>query len=233
MILCRVGTISFHVSKLGAAKTVMFSKKPDVANLKSLGILHGHYHLRSAPMIHQQNFLKVRLISTWNTTEEEDNINREEEIDEREDEETWDERFPLVHDILVKDKGKNARWKDVTAILTQQRDKRHRSRRVWISYTGDKPTTKELKMEWPLDKQTVTYRKLRDDEEDLFRGIWDELEGPREFTVTEKISVDGRRCWREVIKKNERNDEEEEEDWDEWMREEGFYDEIDRLMEKE
>ena len=63
---------------------------------------------------------------------------------------------------------------------------------------------------------------------------WDDpLEGPREFTVTEKTGVDEQRFWREVIKAGELSDEEENRVFDEMMREEGFDDEIERSMEKE
>ena len=153
---------------------------------------------------------------------------------ERGDEETlWDDRFPQVHDIEVKHKGKNARWESVKAILTQQRDKGYRQRRVWVSFSRCEPTMKELALEWPQDKKAVTQRKLQDEEEDQYYNGIDPLEGPREFTVTEKTGVDGRRFWRQVIKVGELSDEEENRVFDEMMREEGFNDEIERLMEKE
>ena len=46
--------------------------------------------------------------------------------------------------------------------------------------------------------------------------------------------IDGkeRQFWREVIKAGESNDEEEELAWEAMMREEGFFDEIERQMRK-
>lgn len=167
------------------------------------------------------------------TLREEEKIPWEEEESSREEETLWDHRFPQVHDIEVKHIGKNARWKSVKAVLTQQRDKSLRQRQVWISFSGCELTTEELALKWPRDKKAVTQRKLRDKEEDQYYCGSDPLEGPREFTVTEKMGVDGRQFWREVIKAGELNDEEEYREWDEMMREEGFYDEIGRLMEKE
>ena len=53
------------------------------------------------------------------------------------------------------------------------------------------------------------------------------------YMVTEKVGVDGRRFWREVIPEGESTEEEEYLSWDEWMREKGQYDEIERRMRKE
>lgn len=91
---------------------------------------------------------------------------------------------------------------------------------------------RDLALEWPKDDKAVTRRKLRDIDEDLRYDGTAPLEGPGEFTVTEKTGVGGRRFWREVIKAGELNDEENYRGWDEMMREEGFYDEIERLMSK-
>ena len=92
---------------------------------------------------------------------------------------------------------------------------------------------KELALDWSQDKKVASQRKLRDEKEDRYYSGIDLLEGPEELTVTERTGVDGRRLWREVIQVSELTDEEEDRVWDETMREEGFYDEIERLMEKE
>lgn len=71
-------------------------------------------------------------------------------------ENAYDARFPKVHDIEVKAKGKDARWESVKAILTPHRDEPHCLRRVWIRFCGSKPTMEELALKWPEDKEAVT-----------------------------------------------------------------------------
>ena len=50
--------------------------------------------------------------------------------------------------------------------------------------------------------------------------------------VTEKVGVDGRRFWREVISKGKLTAEEDHPSWEEMMEDEGFNDELDRQMAK-
>ena len=204
---------------------------------------------------------KARSISTLNVTErgkaspkqdgEEGEEEEEEEEEEKwnEDDENleanpptssfWNSRFPEIHAIQVKhNKGKATSWESLKAILTQHRDTNHRQRRMWISFSGSEPTRQELTLEWPPPppqdnkKSVVTRRKLRDQEEDLYYSGSAELDGPGEFIVTERTSTDGRRFWREVIKRGELNDEEEARAWKDMMREEGFDKEIERQMDK-
>ena len=129
---------------------------------------------------------------------------------------------PEVHNVEVKRKGRNTGWETVKAIFTQQRapgDGRARQRRVWISFSGSEPTKEELALGWPQDKQVFTQRKLRD---------WKEHSGPSELKVTEKSGENGRRFWRETTKRLT-----DDEEWRDWMREEGNFAEMERIMKKD
>ena len=147
----------------------------------------------------------------------------------------WADDYPHVHDIQVRKKGKNAAWEDIKAVFTLHRDKRGRVRRVWTPFSGDGTRKKDLAVEWPEGKQATTARKLRDSKE-----FWlDEpaLNGEPEdgkdiYTVMQKVDVDGRRFWREVIAKGASTAEEDYLSWEEWMEEEGYKAEIDRQMAK-
>ena len=128
----------------------------------------------------------------------------------------------------MKQKGKTAYWESFRTILTLHRDKHNRTRRVWATFSGCEPTKEELALEWPQDRQACIRRKLQDKEEDRY------CHGGRDFfTVMELIDGKERRFWREVIKAGESNDEEEELAWEAMMREEGFFDEIERQMRKD
>ena len=160
-------------------------------------------------------------------------MEEEGEIESSDDSYLDEGRFPEVHKILVERVGRYGGWQNVRAILTQHRDRRHRQRRVWISFLESKPTKEELALQWPMSSTKQRYRKLRDDKEDVFRSGSDDLEIPREFTVLERTDTEGRLFWREVIKVGEKNDEEEDRDWEETMEDEGFNGEIGRLMLKD
>ena len=110
------------------------------------------------------------------------------------------DRFPQVHHVLVKRKGRNNDWEKVKTIFTQQRARndsvgRACQRRVWISFSGSEPTKEELALGWPQDKQEVVRGKLCDRKEhEIYDDDWD-------VTVTEKKGEDGRRFWRETRKR--------------------------------
>ncbi|OQU97139.1 hypothetical protein CLAIMM_03123 [Cladophialophora immunda] len=141
----------------------------------------------------------------------------------------WDDRFPDTRTVQVKERGRSRSWKNIKVVLTQHRDKSHRQRRVWFTFNGDVPTAEDFALKWPEEKMAKSCRILRDDEEaQCLHG-----ETPRIFTVTQKTDAGGRRFWREVIKTGESTDEEDDESWDKWMREEGFYAEIERVMKKD
>ena len=145
---------------------------------------------------------------------------------------TWDEHSPDVHYIQVKKTDKNAEWGEYTffeAIVTLNRDRHRRTRRVWTPFAGDKRTNQALRLKWPEDKQARVQRKLRDGSGGWFEDPWD---GKKFFMVTEGVDVNGRLFWREVIPKGELTEEEDFLCWDEWMREEGHYAEIERHMAK-
>ena len=152
----------------------------------------------------------------------------EEDVEEPPEDE-WEDRFPEVHKVEVKRKGRNTGWESLYAIFTQQlatNDSQGRAckRRVWISYSGGEPTKEELALGWPQEKQKVVRGKLRDEIEHK------DYDGPSEFTVTEKRGENGRRFWRETTK--ELTDKEECRAWDEWMQEENLYD-WERIMKKD
>ena len=66
----------------------------------------------------------------------------------------WDEDYPRVRWIEMKNISKNADWGSIfKAMVTVHRDKRGRARRVWTPFSGGEPTKKELAVEWPEDKQ--------------------------------------------------------------------------------
>ncbi|MDI1491217.1 MAG: hypothetical protein OHK93_002424 [Ramalina farinacea] len=140
---------------------------------------------------------------------------------------------PGVHHSELKGQGRNAGWEDIRVVLTLHLDKQNRKRRVWFTFDGPQPTKAELKLAWPHGGKTIARRKLRDDEEDVYRPVIEAMDEPREFIVSEKTSSEGRKFWREIIKRGESNDEEGEEEWHEWMEEEGHFKEIERLMQKD
>ena len=184
-------------------------------NIRSIAIMHSPHQVHSAMKMRRLDTQKTRRLHTWS------------------------EDYPEVRHIEVKSKGKNADWEDVKAIVTLHRDKRGRARRVWTRFSENNPRKKELAVEWPEDKQAIIIRKLRDacqasHDEFIWDDIWDdESQVDKDvYKVTEKRGPDGRRFWREVISKGESTAEEEYVSWDEWMREEGHYDELDRQMGK-
>ena len=135
----------------------------------------------------------------------------------------------------MKNNGKKAEWENVEAIVKFHRDKRRRARRVWTPFSGNEPTKEELAMQWPEDKQAKRIRKLRDvDQLRHDDPMWmdDSQDDKKFYVVTEKLGVDGRRFWREVIPKGGSTAEEDELSWEEHMEEEGWNAEIDRQMAK-
>ena len=113
----------------------------------------------------------------------------------------WDEDYPRVRWIEMKNISKNADWGGIfKAVVTLHRDKCGRARRVWTPFSGGEPTKKELAVEWPEDEQADVQRKLRDSREIFYEDYQDDK---KLFMVTEKLGVDGRRFWREVISKGE------------------------------
>ena len=142
----------------------------------------------------------------------------------------WSKYYPKTQFIEVKNTNKNADWGDkFEAIVTVHRDKHRRARRVWTPLSGGEPTRKELAAKWPEGEQARVQRKLRDEGEIRCDSLWEEKDSNM---VTEKLGVDGRRFWREVIPKGKSTAEELFLGWDEMMREEGFCDEIGQWMRK-
>ncbi|KAI9704185.1 MAG: hypothetical protein M1836_007046 [Candelina mexicana] len=181
------------------------------------------------PLRYQQSIHQLWAPKASDFVAEEDEL-----LESKDPDSLWSDRFPQIHDIKVKASGKNARWESVQAIITQHSDRRNRQRRVWFTFTSLKPTTEELALGWLKHEKVAAYRKLQDDEEEIFRPDSDSaFDDPREFTVAEKKDAEGRRFWREVVKSGEFTDEEHEESWHEMMRDEGFFDEIERLMAKD
>ncbi len=101
---------------------------------------------------------------------------------------------------------------------------------MWFNFLGSNPTKEELALGWPKKKGPLSYRLLQDKEEDLTRPALES--GERKFRVMEKVDIAGRRFWREVIKAGDMTDEEAEDHRTEWMEEESFDKEIERLMQK-
>ena len=89
----------------------------------------------------------------------------------------------------------------------------HKDKHYWITYDGKEPTDKDYAQVWPKERQKRVERHLE---------LGDGLAVVR---VVEKKGADGRRFWKEL--------ENPERDWNEWMSEEGFDIEIDRLMAKD
>ena len=135
---------------------------------------------------------------------------------------------PEVHHIELKGQGRNAGWEDIRVVLTLHLDKQNRKRRVCFKFDGPQPTKAELKLAWPHGGKTIA-----DDEEDVYRPAIEAVDEPREFIVSDKTTSEGRKFWREIIKRGESNDEGGEEEWDEWMEEEGHFKEIERLMQND
>ena len=176
-------------------------------NIRSFATLHGPYRVHSATTMHKLDTQQTRQLSSW------------------------DEQYPTVRWIEIKNTDKNADWGNCfEAIVTLHRDKHRRVRRVWTPFSGVQPTEKELAAEWPEDKQARVQRKLRDE-----WALVGDSSGRKKgfYMVTEKRGVDGQPFWREVIPKGESTAEEEILSWEEWMREEGHWDEIERRLAKE
>ena len=195
---------------------------PGITEIRSLAILHCPAQVHSATTMHRLDTQKICRLSTLG--------------DEDDSHSTWEEVYPKQNDIKVKSKGKNADWESLKAIVSVHRDSRRRARRVWTPLSGDEPTREELAMRWPKNKQAIRIRKLRDEEElssDEPFGSWDPQDGKQFYMVTEKLDVDGRRFWREVIPKKGCTAEEDEASWHELMEEEGWWDEIDRQIKKD
>ena len=138
-------------------------------------------------------------------------------------------RIPGVHRIKLKRQGRDAGWEELRVVLILHLNKQNRKRRVWFTFDGPQPTEAELKLAWPHEGKIISRRKLIDNQEDFSRPD-DDMDEPGEFIVSEKTSSEGRKFWREIIKRGELNDEEAEKEWNEWMEEEGHFREIERLM---
>ena len=143
-------------------------------NLRSLAILNGPHQVHLATKVHKLDTQQTRRLPRWAD-------------------------YPAVHEIKVKGKGKNADWENVEALVTLyygNYGKRGRARRVWTPVSTEE---KVLSVNWPEGEQAIRKRRLHDPEHgELDKDRPDEV--PKDvYTVTEKLDVDGRRFWREVI----------------------------------
>lgn len=177
-------------------------------NIRSLATLHGPHQVHLATTMHRLHTQQTRRKNSWT------------------------KQYPDVHGIQVKNLDKNAVWgARFEAIITYHRDKDHRARRVWTPFSGGSQRKKALRVKWPADEQAEVQRELRDATERSLE--WSSgFEDEKFFMVTEKVGVDGRLFWREVIPEGESTTEEDELSWEEMMEEEGFNAEIDRQMGK-
>lgn len=154
----------------------------------------------------------------------------DDEIDDKPAPSILDQRFPEIHTVQVKRKGRKAGWDDIRVELTSHRDRQHhRARRVWTTLVDNEDTAG---LSWnSTDGKIFRSTLLKDSEENKYSfetGLEDEA---KDFAVTEKIIEmcgEERRMWREVIKKSESNDEELDISWEEMMEEEGFNAELER-----
>ena len=175
-------------------------------NFRSLATLNGPHQVHSATTMHRLDTQQSRGKNSWT------------------------KHFPDVHNIQAKNTDKDAVWgKRFEAIITVHRGKDRRARRVWTTFPEGSQGKKALRVKWPEDEQADVQRKLRDASEKWFD---DPKNDEVFFMVTEKVGVDGRLFWREVIPEGESTEEEEHLSWEEMMEEEGFNAHIERLMRK-
>ena len=167
-------------------------------NIRSLVTLHGPHQVHLATTMHTLHMQQTRRKSSWT------------------------KRFPEVHDIQVKNLDIYAVWgANFKAIITVHRDKDRRARRVWTPFSGGSQKKKALRVKWPADEQAEVQRELRDATEIVFEEDWSFGPDDEEFfMVTEKVGVDGRLSWREVIPEGQPTAEEKELSREEMMEEE-------------